>query len=149
MVSSLSGGWLATPQGMMLTLSGALVAMVGVLGICRWWLRWQQERNRVRPVGGNTVEATQSYRRYLATAAWSGGSQRSWDHSVRPVLAQLVELAFAERYGSNVTDVARAHLGERLWRMVDRGASRTRSPAAPGPTRQDLLHILGKLDDPG
>ncbi|MDT7771539.1 MAG: hypothetical protein QOC67_463, partial [Pseudonocardiales bacterium] len=75
---------------------GALLVVAVVL-VANLWMRWQRikaSRPRFEP---NTVEATPAYRRYLVAAAWAGGSTRNWDHSVRPVLAELVELALAER----------------------------------------------------
>jgi hypothetical protein len=107
-------------------------------------------RSRGRPgwPRPNTVEASPSYRRYLAAAAWAGGSGRNWDHSVRPVLAELVELTMASRVppGADPRAAARALLGPELWALVD--------PDKPGTDtsitgRNTLTRILDRLDEQG
>ena len=131
----------------MLGMTGAGIAMGGVIGGSRMWLRWQRSNARMRPVSSNTVEASQSYRRYVAAAAWSGGSRRSWNHGVRPVLADLVDATFADSYGADATAAARAHLGEDLWSLVDRHADRALNDSTSAPSRLDLARIIRKLEE--
>lgn len=100
--------------------------------------------NRPRDPEPGSVEATPAYRRYLAAAAWAGGSARDWDRGVRSVLAELVELVVAERYpaGADPREAARALLGDELWALVDRDA-----PAlARAPDRDALPRILDRLE---
>jgi hypothetical protein len=112
----------------------------------RWW------RATARPpdVEDDPVAASGPYRRYLAAAAWAGGSARDWDRGVRPVLAELAELAAAERLpGAGDTRVAAARwLGPDLWALVDRERSCPGGPSAPGPGRAALASILDRLDRP-
>lgn len=99
--------------------------------------RWWRATARTPDVEPDTVQASPAYRRYLAAAAWSGGSARDWDHSVRPVLAELVDLADAAR-----------RLDPELWALVDPDAPRSPDRSAPGPGRDALLRILRELDRP-
>lgn len=96
------------------------------------------------------VAASAPYRRYLAAAAWAGGSARDWDRGVRPVLAELAELAAAERLpGAGDTRAAAARwLGRELWPLVDREQACPGGPSAPGPGRETLTRILQRLDQP-
>jgi hypothetical protein len=129
---------------------GAILVVLVVIG-ANLWLRWQRikaSRPRFEP---NTVEATPVYRRYLVAAAWAGGSTRNWDHSVRPVLAELVELALADRHPTGVGDPkaeARELLGPELWALVDRDVKRSEDRSTPGAGRDALLRILDRVEGP-
>jgi hypothetical protein len=96
----------------------------------------------------NTVEASPSYRRYLAVAAWADGTPRNWDHSVRPVLAELVELTMAARVppGADPRAAARALLGPELWALVDPDRP---SPDTSSPSRDSLERVLDRLSEQG
>lgn len=96
------------------------------------------------------VAAAAAYRRYLAAAAWAGGSGRDWDRGVRPVLAELAEMVAAERLpGTGDTRVAAARwLGPELWPLVDRERSCPGGPSAPGPGREALARVLDRLEEP-
>lgn len=124
----------------------AIAVIVIVLG-ANLWLRWQRSRNRPEKVDEGAVESSPAYRRYLVAAAWAGGSERNWDHSVRPVLAELVELSVAEqRYaGGDLREAARERLGE-LWPLVDRDAPRSHDRSAPGAGREALVQILDRVE---
>ncbi|MBV9315635.1 MAG: hypothetical protein JO100_18305 [Pseudonocardia sp.] len=137
------------PAGTLVLLGFAGLAMtLMVIGV-NAWLRWQ--RGRVRPPDheANTVEATPAYRRFLVAAAWAGGSARDWDYSVRPVLAELVELAVAEQEPSagDPRAVARERLGEPLWALVDRDVRRSDDRSVPGAGRDALLRILDRVEN--
>jgi hypothetical protein len=100
----------------------------------------------------NTVEASPSYRRYLAAAAWAGGAPRNWDHSVRPVLAELVELTMAARIppGADPRDAVRALLGPELWSLVDRDRPSPDTSSAGRDTLERILDLLeGQGDEQG
>lgn len=130
----------------LMALAGVLVAVVVVA--VNVWLRWQRTRSRPAKIEPNTVEASPIYRRYLVAAAWAGGSPRNWDHSVRPVLAELVELAVAARtpQHGDVSDAVREKLGDDLWALVDRGAPRSEDREGPGAGRAALLEILNRVE---
>lgn len=136
--------------GLMAMAAGAILVVLVVIG-ANLWLRWQRikaSRPRFEP---NTVEATPAYRRYLVAAAWAGGSTRNWDHSVRPVLAELVELALADRHPTGVGDPkaeARELLGPELWALVDRDVKRSEDRTTPGAGRDALLRILDRVEGP-
>ncbi|MDT7636916.1 MAG: hypothetical protein QOC83_1204 [Pseudonocardiales bacterium] len=126
---------------------GALLVVAVVL-VANLWMRWQRikaSRPRFEP---NTVEATPAYRRYLVAAAWAGGSTRNWDHSVRPVLAELVELALAERLpaGGDPRASAKELLGPELWALIDRDVQRSEDRSTPGAGREALLRILERVE---
>jgi hypothetical protein len=132
-----------------------VLGLIGVIGMAvivlvagvNGWMRWQRSRDREPPVPDDSVEATKSYRLLLAAAAWSSGSARDWDHSVRPVLADLVDLAVAERHRDrDPRAAARELLGEPLWALVDRDAERSDDRNAPGPGRDTLLTILDRVE---
>jgi hypothetical protein len=133
--------------GLVLMGCGAL-AVASVVAGANLWLRWQRMRARPDKIAPNTVEASPMYRRYLVAAAWAGGSPRNWDHSVRPVLAELVELAMAERNprGGDLKAATRAHLGDRLWALVDRDAPRSEDRSGAGAGREALLEILDRVE---
>jgi hypothetical protein len=135
--------------GLMAMAAGAILVVFVVIG-ANLWLRWQRikaSRPRFEP---NTVEATPAYRRYLVAAAWAGGSTRNWDHSVRPVLAELVELALADRHstGGDPKAEARALLGPELWALVNRDVKRSEDRTTPGAGRDALLRILDRVEGP-
>jgi hypothetical protein len=142
-----SSGFWASPQSTMFLMIGAAVLMAAVIGLTRYWVRRQRDRALREPADPNTVEYSQSYRRCVATAAWSGGSMRSWDHRVRPLLADLVDVTFADRHGSHALDAAREHLGDELWSLVDRNAERARDDLARAPGRRALEVIIGRLEE--
>lgn len=126
----------------------ALIFITVVVSV-NTWLKLQRLRNRPPPVDPNTIEASHSYRRYLVAAAWAGGSARDWDHSVRPVLADLVEHAMgARRFKTgDARQSAREWLGPELFALVDRGARRSEDRSAPGPGRAAMVRILERLDE--
>jgi len=131
---------------MAMSLAALLVVMI-VLAV-NLWLRWQRSRIHKAHVQPNTVEAAPAYRRYVAAAAWAGGSSRNWDYSVRPVLAELVELAIAEQHpaGGDPREIARRWLGPELWPLVDRDAPRSDDLENTGPGRDALLQILERVE---
>lgn len=133
--------------GLVLMGVGAVLVAL-VVAAANIWLRWQRMRGRAERVAPNTIEASPMYRRYLVAAAWAGGSPRNWDHSVRPVLAELVELAMAERnmHGGDPRTAAREQLGERLWALVDRDAPRSEDRTGAGAGRDALLEILNRVE---
>jgi hypothetical protein len=143
----LASGVVGSVTGLTLMgLGGVLVAVV-VAG-ANIWLRWQRVRNKPQSIPPNTVEASPMYRRYLVAAAWAGGSPRNWDHSVRPVLGELVELAMAERnpHGGDPRAAARELLGPQLYSLVDRDATRSEDREGPGPGRDALVEILKRVE---
>jgi hypothetical protein len=144
-----AGGLVGSVTGLVVMGSGAL-AVVAVVLAANLWLRWQRIRASTPRIAPNTVEATPSYRRYLVAAAWAGGSARNWDHSVRPVLAELVELAMAEQLpsGGDPRAAARERLGAQLWALVDRDVPRSEDRHAPGAGRDALLQILERMEKP-
>ena len=140
------GGIVGSATGLFLMGFGALF-VAAVVVASNVWLRWQRLRNATEQINPNTIEGSQMYRRYLVAAAWAGGSPRNWDHSVRPVLSELVELALAERHGHGGDPKAamREHLGE-LWVLVDRDAPRSEDRSGPGAGRDALLEILNRVE---
>jgi len=134
-------------DGLVVMGSGALLVIVVVIG-ANLWLRWQRIRAARPRTEPNTVEASAAYRRYLVAAAWAGGSTRNWDHSVRPVLAELVDLAMAERHpaGGDTRAAAREVLGPELWALVDRDVPRSEDRSTPGAGREALLRILERVE---
>ncbi|HEY2204928.1 MAG TPA: hypothetical protein VGH99_10710 [Pseudonocardia sp.] len=136
-----------SPAALVVMGLGAL-AVIGVVVGANIWLRWQKVRSRPVGVDPSSVEAAPSYRRYLAVAAWAGGSRRNWDHSVRPVLAEMVELAVQEHEpaGGDAREASLRLLGPELWELVDRDAPRSHDYDAPGPGRQTLLQILERVE---
>ncbi|HEY1967205.1 MAG TPA: hypothetical protein VGH89_04620 [Pseudonocardia sp.] len=125
--------------------AGAVAIVVVAVNL---WLRYQRSRTRPSKIMPNTVEASPSYRRYLVAAAWAGGSPRNWDHSVRPVLAELVELAVAEAQPqhSDLKAAVRERLGDQLWVLVDRDAPRSEDREGPSAGRAALLEILDRVE---
>ena len=144
-----SGGVVGSVTGLVVMGAGAL-AVVAVVVVANLWLRWQRIRASTPRIAPNTVEGTPSYRRYLVAAAWAGGSARDWDHSVRPVLSELVEMAMAEQLssGGDPRAAARERLGAQLWALVDRDAPRSEDRHAPGAGRDALLQILERMEKP-
>jgi hypothetical protein len=141
------GSVIGSPASLgLMALAGVLVAAVVV--VVNVWLRWQRSRSRPAKIEPNTVEASPIYRRYLVAAAWAGGSPRNWDHSVRPVLAELVELAVAARspQHGDVNEIVREKLGDDLWALVDRGAPRSEDRQGSGAGRAALLEILNRVE---
>jgi hypothetical protein len=126
---------------------GALL-VAGIVGGANLWLRWQRVRGRPDKIMPNTVEASPMYRRYLVAAAWAGGSPRNWDHSVRPVVAELVELAVAEGHSQagDPKQAARDVLGDQLYRLVDRDAPRSEDRTGIGAGREALREILNRVE---
>lgn len=123
------------------------IMVAAIVGGANLWLRWQRARGRPEKVMPNTVEASPMYRRYLVAAAWAGGSPRNWDHSVRPVVTELVELAVAERHRhGDPRQAAREMLGDRLYGLVDRDAPRSEDRTGPGAGREALLEILNRVE---
>jgi hypothetical protein len=141
------GSVVGSPTGLFLMGLGALLVVAVVIG-ANLWLRWQRIRARPSKIAPNSVESSPMYRRYLVAAAWAGGSPRNWDHSVRPVLAELVELAMAERdpRRADPRSSARELLGERLWTLVDREAPRSEDRTSTGAGREALLEILNRVE---
>lgn len=138
----------SNPQSCMLLLGGAALALPVVLVAANIWLRWQRHRARPVEVGRDTVESSKTYRRYLVAAASTDGSGPSWDHSIRPVLAELVESVMVERHPGH-TDLGafgRESLGARLWEMIDRPVPRWQLRAQGCADRQALVEILEKLE---
>jgi hypothetical protein len=135
--------------GLVAMAAGAMLVVLVVIG-ANLWLRWQRIRASRPRFEPNTVEATPAYRRYLVAAAWAGGSTRNWDHSVRPVLAELVELALADRHpaSGDLKAEARALLGPELWALVDREVKRSEDRTTPGAGRDALLRILDRVEGP-
>jgi hypothetical protein len=133
--------------GLALMGCGALLVALVVAG-ANIWLRWQRMRASAERIDPNTIEASPMYRRYLVAAAWAGGSPRNWDHGVRPVLAELVELAMAERnpHGGDPKAATRAQLGEQLWALVDRDAPRSEDRTGAGAGRDALVEILDRVE---
>jgi hypothetical protein len=129
-----------------LGLAGLVLALL-VAGV-NAWMRYQRTRERPPAVEDDTVEACPAYRRYLVAAAWAGGSARDWDHSVRPVVGELVELAMAEHDpGGDPRAAGRELLGDQTWASVDRDAARSDDRSAPGPGRDALLRILDQVEN--
>lgn len=128
---------------------GAILVIIVVL-VANLYARWQRKKASAPRFAENTVEASPGYRRYLVASAWAGGSARNWDYSVRPVLAELVELTVARRYpaAADVRVKAQELLGPDLWSLVDRDAPRSRNDAAPGAGRPALLRILERMEEP-
>ncbi len=123
-----------------------IVMILLVVGI-NAFMRWQRSRLVPVEVDATSIEAAPSYRRFLVAAAWAGGSARDWDYSVRPVLGELVELAMAEHVpGVDPRSAAREVLGEQLWGLVDRDATRSDDRSVPGPGRDTLLTILDRVE---
>jgi hypothetical protein len=124
--------------------------VVAVVVVANLYMRWQRTRTARPRFEENTVEASAGYRRYLVAAAWAGGSARNWDYSVRPVLAELVELTVARRYpaAGDVRERARELLGPELWALVDRDAPRSRDESAPGAGRAAVIRILERMEEP-
>jgi hypothetical protein len=112
------------------------------------WLRIRRAKSGPAKLADNTVEASTTYRRCLVAAAWAGGSQRDWDHSVRPLLSEVVEVAVAERHSTTVDpiELAREQLGDRLWALVDRNAARSDDRSSPGAGRAALVDILDRVE---
>jgi len=142
-VSALIG----SSTGLLAMFLAALLVVVIVVAV-NGWLRWQRSRTQRADVQPNTVEAAPAYRRYVAAAAWASGSSRNWDYSVRPVLAELVELAIAEQHpaGGDPREIARRWLGPDLWPLVDRDAPRSDDLEDRGPGREALLMILERVE---
>jgi hypothetical protein len=138
---------IGSSTGLMVMFLAALLVVVIVLAV-NFWLRWQRLRIQRADVQPNTVEAAPAYRRYVAAAAWAGGSRRNWDYSVRPVLAELVELAIAEQHpaGGDPREITRRWMGPELWPLVDRDAPRSDDLERPGPDRDALLKILERVE---
>lgn len=146
----LAGGGLVGSVTSLVVMGSGALAVVAVVVAANLWLRWQRSRASTPRIAPNTVEASPSYRRYLVAAAWAGGSARDWDHSVRPILAELVELAMAEQLpsGGDPRAAARERLGARLWALVDRDAPRSDDRHAPGAGRDALRQILERVEKP-
>lgn len=124
----------------------ALAMVVLVIGI-NWWVRHQHSRQTRPDTRKNTLEGHAAYRRYVVAATWSGGTARDWDHSVRPVLGELVELAMAELEPSgDPRETARERLGPRLWPLVNRDAGRSDDRGTSGAGHQTLLRILDQVE---
>lgn len=135
------------PAGVLIALGlAALFLMLMVLGT-NLWIQYQRTRERPPDVEENTVEACPAYRRYLVAAAWAGGSARDWDHSVRPTVGELVELALADHSAGDARGSARELLGEPTWALVDRTAQRSDDRSAPGPGRAALIRILEQVEN--
>lgn len=142
------GSMTGSVAGLVVMGCGALFVALVVAG-ANLWLRWQRIRSRPQKIEPNTVESSTFYRRYLVAAAWAGGSTRNWDHSVRPVLSELVELSMAQRLASDedLKAAARERLAE-LWPLVDRNSPRSDDQSTPGAGREALLQILDRLEKP-
>jgi len=142
-----ASGLVGSVSGLVVMGSGALLVIVVVIAV-NLWLRWQRFRAAAPKVEPNTVEASAAYRRYLVAAAWAGGSTRDWDHSVRPVLAELVDLAVAERQpaGGELRGIAQELLGPQLWALVDRDMPRSEDRSTPGAGRDAVLRILERVE---
>jgi len=140
-------GLVGSVSGLVVMGSGALLVIAVVIA-ANLWLRWQRFRAAAPKVEPNTVEASAAYRRYLVAAAWAGGSARDWDHSVRPVLAELVDLAVAERHpaGGELRGIAHDLLGPELWALVDRDVPRSEDRSTPGAGRDAVLRILERVE---
>jgi hypothetical protein len=139
----------------MLTAGGA-VAQIGLVGLAMpvvvlvlkaiLWMRrqrhWPSEQDPA------SIEATSGYRRCVAAAAVASGSQQSWDHTIRPVLADLVEAVIAERdpLGPDPHHTGRYLLGEELWSLVDRTVPRSHDRSRTGPGAPALARIIELLE---
>jgi hypothetical protein len=124
--------------------AGALaILVVGVNG----WSRYRRSRRGTSPDEGRSLEGCPRYRRYVLAAVAAGGSARDWDYSVRPVLGDLVEAAFAEdRPGAGPGSAARVVLGDDTWDLVDPERTLCDDRTQPGPGHESLLEILAKLE---
>jgi hypothetical protein len=142
-----ASGLVGSVSGLVVMGSGALLVIAVVIA-ANLWLRWQRFRAAAPKTEPNTVEASAGYRRYLVAAAWAGGSTRDWDHSVRPVLAELVDLAVAERHpaGGELGGIAQELLGPELWALVDRDVPRSEDRSTPGAGRDAVLRILERVE---
>ena len=132
-----------------LVLMGCGVLLIGVALVkVNVWVRQRQASSGPKKLAETTVEASPTYRRCLVAAAWAGGSQRDWDHSVRPLLAEVVEVAVAERHsvGNDPAALAREFLGDQLWSLVDLDAPRSDDRSHPGAGRQTLVEILNRVE---
>lgn len=136
------------PAGVLVALGMCGLAVLLVVAALNLWVRYQHSRLRREPESDkNAVEACPAYRRYLVAAAWSSGSVRDWDHSVRPVVGELVELAMAEHEpGTDPGQAARTLLGEQTWRLLDRDSPRSDDRTTPGPGRATLQTILDHVE---
>lgn len=142
------GSVVGSVTGLVVMGLGAVLVALVVAG-ANIWLKWQRIRTQPQKIEPHTVEASTFYRRYLVAAAWAGGSMRNWDHGVRPVLSELVELAMAQRVvgSEDPRAAARERLGE-LWPLVDRDSPRSHDLSTPGAGREALLQILDRLEKP-
>ncbi len=136
--------------GDLMLMGGAAVGIAAVVLLVNGWLRWQHARRPRYEAEPDSVEACPAYRRYLVAAAWAGGSTRDWDYAVRPVLAELVELAIAERQpgAGDPRALAAQRLGPALWPLVDREGNRSEDRESAGAGRAALQRILDQVEAP-
>lgn len=102
------------------------------------------------PTGATGRPAYPTLRKLAVTAGWAGTSWHAWDRDVRPRLARLVDVALADRYGTDLAhrpDLGRRVLGPRLWELVDPDRPRSDDRDTPGPSRRTLEQILTRLEE--
>lgn len=87
--------------------------------------------------------------RLVTAAAWSGGSRRHWDTTVRPTLLRLVDVLLAERFQTDHVrrpDLAREVLGAELWALLDPAHGVCEDRSVAGPDQAALSRILTRLE---
>jgi hypothetical protein len=130
---------------MLIGLIGLAMPVVGI--VARAWIQWDRRRARSDGTDRNAVESVPGYRRCVAVAAWNGGTQRSWDYAVRPILAELTASALADQYShADWHQAGHALLGDSLWPLVDPDAPKSQDLRHPGPSRQTLEEIIGLIE---
>jgi hypothetical protein len=101
---------------------------------------------RIGP-GGDAAFPT--YRRIRSDLMWAGSSGRSYDASVRPLLARLARTALADRHRIDLhadPAAARELLGADIWPLVDPAARLPDSLDRLGVDRDTIAAAVDRLE---
>lgn len=105
------------------------------------------------PMAPPINDAEESLRRWLSRTqtliSWSESTRSDWDRHLRPMLARQFGIATGQKQNKNPDGfraTGRMLFGDELWAWVDPENVARTNRHAPGPGREALGDILGRLE---